>query len=39
MNPAEYEAMYRVEDSLWWYTGMRRITAAALDGRLSASGD
>ncbi|HVG96174.1 MAG TPA: class I SAM-dependent methyltransferase [Chloroflexota bacterium] len=39
MNPAEYEAMYRVEDSLWWYTGMRRITAAALDGRLDASGN
>jgi SAM-dependent methyltransferase len=39
MNPAEYEAMYRVEDSLWWYTGMRRITAAALDGRLSAPAD
>jgi SAM-dependent methyltransferase len=30
MNPAEYEAMYRLEDHLWWYTGMRRITAAAL---------
>ena len=35
MNPAEYEAMYRLEDRLWWYTGMRRITAAALGGRLT----
>lgn len=26
--------MYRVEDSLWWYVGMRRISAAMLDGRL-----
>jgi SAM-dependent methyltransferase len=34
MNPAEYEAMYRLEDRLWWYTGMRRITAAALGERL-----
>ena len=30
MNPAEYEAMYRLEGGLWWYTGMRRLTAAAL---------
>lgn len=34
MNAAEYEAMYRVEDSLWWYTGMRRIGEALLNGRL-----
>ena len=34
MNAAEYEAMYRVEDTLWWYTGMRRIGEALLDGRL-----
>src|SRR5687768_8886988 len=26
--------MYRVEDTLWWYTGMRRIGEALLDGRL-----
>jgi SAM-dependent methyltransferase len=37
MNPAEYEAMYRLEDRLWWYTGMRRITAAALGERLSGA--
>ena len=37
MNPAEYEAMYRLEDRLWWYTGMRRITAAALGGRLTGA--
>jgi SAM-dependent methyltransferase len=37
MNPAEYEAMYRLEDRLWWYTGMRQITAAALGGRLSSA--
>lgn len=34
MNVAEYEAMYRVEDSLWWYTGMRRIAQSLLDWRL-----
>jgi SAM-dependent methyltransferase len=37
MNPAEYEAMYRLEDHLWWYTGMRRITAAALDSTQSGA--
>jgi SAM-dependent methyltransferase len=37
MNPAEYEAMYRLEDHLWWYTGMRRITAAALEGAPSGA--
>src|SRR5688500_3743515 len=26
--------MYRVEDTLWWYVGMRRIGEALLDGRL-----
>jgi SAM-dependent methyltransferase len=30
VNSAEYEAMYRVEDTLWWYVGMRRISAAVL---------
>ncbi len=34
MNVAEYEAMYRVEDTLWWYTGMRRIAQSLLDWRL-----
>lgn len=34
MNVQEYEAMYRVEDTLWWYVGMREISAAVLDGRL-----
>jgi SAM-dependent methyltransferase len=34
MNAAEYEAMYRVEDTLWWYTGMRRVSEALLSGIL-----
>ena len=34
MNKAEYEAMYRVEDTLWWYTGMRRVSEGLLGGRL-----
>ena len=25
MNPAEYELMYRVEDSHWWYCGLRAL--------------
>lgn len=30
MNLAEYELMYRLEDRLWWYRGMRHITATLL---------
>lgn len=26
MEPYEYEAMYRLEDNLWWYMGMRHIS-------------
>lgn len=33
MNLPEYEAMYRVEDTHWWYVGMRRISEAVLEGR------
>ena len=38
MDPAEYVTMYEVEDRHWWYVGMRRITAAVLDGRLPQNG-
>ncbi len=34
MNLSEYAAMYRVEDSLWWYVGMRRIVASLVGERL-----
>jgi SAM-dependent methyltransferase len=34
VNAAEYQAMYRLENELWWYVGMRRISAALLDGWL-----
>ena len=37
MNPAEYAAMYRVEDTLWWYVGMRAIVRAVIGHRLDAS--
>lgn len=37
MNPAEYEAMYRVEDTLWWYVGMRAIVRALVGTRLDAA--
>jgi len=30
MNPDEYTAMYQVEDSHWWYVGMRAIAEALL---------
>jgi len=25
LEPAEYDYMFQLEDSLWWYVGMRRI--------------
>ncbi len=31
MDPAEYETMYRVEDSHWWYRGMAVITRSILN--------
>lgn len=31
MDPGEYEIMYRVEDSHWWYLGMESITRALLE--------
>jgi SAM-dependent methyltransferase len=30
MRPAEYEAMYRVEDTHWWYGGLRSLAVAAV---------
>jgi SAM-dependent methyltransferase len=32
MNTEEYDLMYRVEDSHWWYAGMRAISGAVLAG-------
>ena len=34
MNPAEYDAMYRVEDTMWWYVGMRAILRTVVGERL-----
>lgn len=31
MDPREYELMYRVEESHWWYRGMESITRAILE--------
>lgn len=31
MDPREYELMFRVEDTHWWYRGMAAITCAFLD--------
>ena len=31
MNREEYEVMYRVEDTHWWYLGMEQITRQLLD--------
>jgi SAM-dependent methyltransferase len=31
MNAEEYEIMYRVEDTLWWYRGMEAISRAVIE--------
>jgi SAM-dependent methyltransferase len=35
MREDEYRAMYDLEDRLWWYVGMRAITAALLDREMA----
>jgi SAM-dependent methyltransferase len=35
LEPAEYEYMFRLEDNLWWYVGMRRIVYNLLRRNLS----
>jgi SAM-dependent methyltransferase len=35
VKPGEYAAMYRVEDTHWWYTGMRRVADALLRARFN----
>jgi ubiquinone/menaquinone biosynthesis C-methylase UbiE len=36
MTPEEFRYLYELEEHHWWFQGMRRITAALLDGRLPA---
>src|SRR5258705_10797754 len=31
MRASDYAALYAVEDDLWWFEGMRAVTAALLD--------
>jgi ubiquinone/menaquinone biosynthesis C-methylase UbiE len=31
VNPAEYEKMFRVEDTHWWFAGKRRLVRVLLD--------
>jgi SAM-dependent methyltransferase len=35
MHTDEYRAMFDLEDHLWWYVGMRAVTASVLDGELN----
>ena len=37
MNRDEYARLYRLEDRLWWFVGMRRIAAALLAPALNGS--
>jgi ubiquinone/menaquinone biosynthesis C-methylase UbiE len=36
MTPEEYRYLYELEEHHWWFQGMRRITAALLDGHWPA---
>jgi SAM-dependent methyltransferase len=35
MRPEELEYLYRLEETFWWFAGMRRITDAVLEQRIS----
>ncbi len=35
MRPEEFEYLYRLEEKFWWFVGMRRITDAVIERRLS----
>jgi SAM-dependent methyltransferase len=39
MRDDEYRAMYDLEERLWWYAGMREVTASILDGELRGKSD
>lgn len=39
MRDDEYRAMFELEQSLWWYQGMREITASLLDENLKKKSD
>jgi SAM-dependent methyltransferase len=39
MKPEEYQVMYDVEDTHWWYVGMRSIFLSLLDGHYGAGTD
>lgn len=39
MNPSEYANMYQVEDTHWWYAGMREIMSVLLNKCGVGSGD
>lgn len=36
MLSSEYRAMYELEDRLWWYEGMRAVTASILEENLAS---
>ena len=38
MKLSEYETMFRVEDGLWWYAGMRAITRAVVERYFTRGG-
>jgi SAM-dependent methyltransferase len=39
LDPAEYDYMFKLEDGLWWYVGMRRIVDRLLQRHLAPAAD
>jgi SAM-dependent methyltransferase len=37
MRDEEYAAMFEMEERLWWYDGMRRVTSSLLNGTIEKS--
>ena len=37
MNPAEYERMYRLEDTYWWFVGRHRLVEGLIAARYGAA--
>jgi SAM-dependent methyltransferase len=39
LDPAEYDYLFELEDSLWWFVGMRRIVGNLLTEHVKQNGD
>lgn len=39
MQEKDFADLYELEENLWWFAGMRKITAAVLDAKLATAAD